>query len=225
MSDDRIAGLVCEGQTDVPVLRKMITTLWPSVKEVRSIQPELDELERAKGPAGWTQVQTWCERNAEKLDEVLDPLIGDPLDLLIVAVDVDIAIDAGIADPPQEVGAYESARLRQVIEGWLKPPRKRKLPSGVIVSTPVMAIETWVIAALFPKERAPEQIRDPAGLLVEKGKLRLSLKDGKPWKEFHRYRDFATLVGAKWKHIRKTCSEAERVSGVVEERRRQVERE
>ncbi len=43
---DRIAALVCEGQTDVPILKKMVQTLWPSIQEVRSLQPELDELDR-----------------------------------------------------------------------------------------------------------------------------------------------------------------------------------
>ncbi len=220
---DRIAALVCEGQTDVPILKKMVQTLWPSIQEVRSLQPELDELDRAKGPAGWTQVQTWCERNAAALDDVLAPLLGDPIDLLVVAVDVDIAIDAGIADPPQEVGGYESTRLRRTLEGWLKAPRRRRLPRAVVVSTPVMAVEAWVIAALFPKERAPEQIADPAGWLVEKNKLRLSLKDGKPWKELYRYRAFAPQVASRWGHVRKVCDEAERVSLAVEQRRKQVE--
>jgi hypothetical protein len=32
----------------------------------------------------------------------------------------------------------------------------------VVISTPVMAIEAWVIAALLPKERAPERIADGA---------------------------------------------------------------
>jgi len=223
MSEARVAALVCEGQTDVPVLRSMIQSLWPSIQEVRSLQPELDEMDRAKGPAGWTQVQTWCQRNAATLDEVIDPFVGDPIDLLVVAVDVDIAIDAGIADPPQEIGGYESTRLRKTLVGWLTAPKRRKLPAALVVSTPVMAIETWVIAALFPKERSPEQIPDPARWLVEKKKLRLSPKDGKPWKELHRYREFAQQLGGRLPHVRKSCPEAQRTSLAIEERRRQVE--
>lgn len=222
MSDSHVAALVCEGQTDVPILRRMIQALWPSVQEVLTLQPQLDEMDRAKGPAGWTQVQSWCEQNASTLDDVLEPDIGDPIDLLVVAVDVDIAIAAGIADPPQEVGGYESTRLRRTVEKWLKAGNRRKLPAAVVVSTPVMAIEAWVIAALFPKERAPEQITEPAQWLVDAGKLRLSPRDGKPWKELHRYRNFAEHVASKLSHVRKSCSEAERTSHAIEERQKQV---
>jgi len=223
MSDAHVAALVCEGQTDVPILRKMIQALWPSIEEIHSLQPALDEMERAKGPAGWTQVRAWCEQNASMLDDVLDPDIGDPIDLLVVAVDVDIAIDAGIADPPQQVGSYESTRLRTTVEGWLKAEKRRKLPAAIVVSTPVMAIEAWVIAALFPRERAPEQIADSAQWLVDKGKLRLSPKEGKPWKELHRYRDFALRIANKLPHVRTACAEAERTSHAIETRRKQIE--
>lgn len=222
MSDGHVAALVCEGQTDVPVLRRMIQTLWPSIREVLTLQPQLDEMDRAKGPAGWTQVQTWCEQNASMLDDVLDPEIGDPIDLLVVAVDIDIAIAAGIADPPQEIGVYESPRLRDVVDGWLRSGNRKKLPAAVIISTPVMAIEAWVIAALFPKERAPEQITDPAQWLVGAGKLRLSPRDGKPWKELYRYRQFAEQVAGKLSQVRRSCSEAERTSHAIEERQKQV---
>ncbi|TKC96503.1 hypothetical protein [Polyangium fumosum] len=222
MSDTHIAGLVCEGQTDVPILRKMIQALWPSVKEVLPLQPQLDEMERAKGPAGWTQVQSWCEQHASALDDVLAPDIGDPLDLLVVAIDIDIAIAAGIADPPQEVGGYESTRLRRTIEGWLKTPKRRKLPGAIVVSTPVMAIEAWVIAALFPRARKPEQIADGARWLVDNDKLRLSPKDGKPWKELHRYREFAQSVASNLARVRKSCAEAERTSQAIERCRDQL---
>ena len=35
MSSPRIAALVCEGQTDVPILRAAIQAVWPEVEEVR----------------------------------------------------------------------------------------------------------------------------------------------------------------------------------------------
>lgn len=223
MSDARIAALVCEGHTDVPILRATIQTLWPSVEEVRCLQPELDEVERAKGPAGWTQVQSWCERNAAALEEVLDPDLGDPIDLLVVAIDVDIAIHAGIADPPREVGAYESTRLRRTIEGWLKAGNRRRLPAAVVISTPVMAIEAWVIAALYPRERSPEQISDGADWLVRKEKLLRSPRDRKPWKDLRLYKKFAPQVARRLSHVRKVCPEADRTGLAIEQRRNQLD--
>jgi len=37
MSEPKIAALVCEGQTDVPVLREIIFKLWPEIEHVRAL--------------------------------------------------------------------------------------------------------------------------------------------------------------------------------------------
>ena len=223
MSDPRIAALVCEGQTDVPVLRAVLEEVWPGL-EVRCLQPELDETDRARGPAGWSQVKAWCERYAATLEEILAPDVGDSIDLLLVAIDADVAIEAGIADPPTRgVGAYETTRLRDTVRGWLRGEARKNLPPELVVSTPVMAVETWVIAALFPKENTPEAIGHPAKRLVEKKKLRISPDNGKPWKEMHVYRDFASSVAGKLKRVRRRCPEADRTLRAVEQRRKQLE--
>lgn len=218
-SRSRVAALVCEGQTDVPILRAMIQEAWPEVDDVRCLQPELDEMDRAKGPAGWSQVKTWCETHAGRLDELLAPDLGDSIDLLLVAIDVDIAIAAGIADPPREVGRYETTRLRTTMAGWLKAGGQARLPREIVLSSPVMAIEAWIVAALFPRQSSPENISDPAAWLVERKKLRRSPRDGKPWKELHLYRGFASKVATKLTRVRKVCAEAERTIRSVEQLR------
>lgn len=225
MSSARVAALVCEGQTDVPILRALIQQTWPALEEVRCLQPELDEMERAKGPAGWTQVKAWCEANAARLDEVLAPDLGDPIDLLVIAIDVDIAVEAGIADPPQHgVGVYETKRLRDTITAWLEIENRRNVPPAIVLSTPVMAVETWVIAALFRQQRSPESIGEPAAWLLERKKLRASPKDGTPWKELHLYRKFAARVATRVDHLRRTCNEAKRTLLAIERRRDELER-
>jgi hypothetical protein len=221
MSDARIAAVVCEGQTDVQILRAMILQVWPELEEVRCLQPELDEMERAKG-GGWTQVKSWCQRYAGRLQDVLDPDVGDRIDLLLIAIDVDIALSAGIVDPPMDVGLYETARLRKTMEDWLRFDPSKRLPPALVLSTPVMAIEAWIIAALFPKEIAPESVSDPALWLVRKKKLRSSPDDGKPWKELHRCRDFASNVAKKLSRVRKVCAEAGRTIASVERCRDRV---
>lgn len=224
MSEPRVAAVVCEGQTDVPIFREIIQALWPSVEEVRSLQPELDELGRATLPAGWTRVRDWCQQHADRLDEVLDPFVGSPIDLLLVAIDLDIALEAGIADPPNDVGAYEARRLRETMTDWMLASGRRRLPPEVVLSTPVRSLEAWIIAALYPRERAPEQIDDAASWLVTKGKLRRSPSDRKPWKELHRYRLFASTVAAKLRRVRAACGEAARTCGDIEVCRDRIER-
>jgi hypothetical protein len=200
----------------------MIQEVWPEVEDVRCLQPELDETDRAKGPAGWSQVKTWCEAHAGRLEEVLDPDLGDPIDLLLVAIDVDIAVAAKIVNPTTDVGLYETARLRATMQGWLRTKARAGVPRALVLSSPVMAIEAWIIAALFPKERSPETIGDPATWLVQRRKLRLSPSDGKPWKELHLYRRFAPTVAKKLGRVRKLCVEAERTLHAVEQRRAEL---
>jgi len=220
MSEIRTAALVCEGQTDVPILRAVLQEVWPELEDVLCLQPELDETDRAKGPAGWSQVKTWCETHAGLLEEVMNPDVGDRIDVLVIAIDVDIAIEAGIGGRPKRAGLYETNRLRSTMAEWLKTETQTNLPGGIVLSTPVKAIEAWIIAALFPREKTAESIGDPARWLVNKGRLRESPRDGKPWKELYRYRDdFAPQVGRKLKRVRKICAEAERTLRAVERRR------
>jgi len=224
MSEVRVAALVCEGQTDVPILRAMLQEILPDLEEILCLQPELDETDRAKGPAGWSQVRAWCEANANRLDEVLDPDVGDRIDVLVIAMDVDVAVEAGIADPPHRVGVYETNRLRDTMTSWLRANGRTTLPAAIVLSTPVRAVEAWVIAALFPQETGVESILDPAAFLMGKGKLRASPSDGTPWKELYLYRDrFAPRVAQSLKRVRKVCSEADRTLKAVEQRRQQLE--
>ncbi len=216
MSEPRRAAVVCEGHTDVPVFREIIQELWPSVLEVDCLQPELDETEKATGRTGWSEVKAWCEQHAEDLEEVLNPYVGAPFDLLLIAIDVDIAIAAQIADPPQSIGSYESTRLRDTMRSWLQTEKRRRVPELVVFSTPVMAIEAWIVAALFPRRTAPESIASPATELVKKNKLRLSPNDGKPWKELYRYKQFSKNVADALKRVRDKCPEAGRTCGEIE---------
>lgn len=208
MSDgDLVVALVCEGQTDVPILRALLETVLGESIDVRCLQPELDETQRSKGRAGWTEVRAWCERNGSALDELFEPDLGDPIDILVVVMDVDVAVEAGIENPPVSgVGPYESSRLRSLIAGWLTGSDRR-----VQICTPVMAIEAWIIAAMFPREKKPEKISDPAGYLARRGKLKESALDGKVWKDLRIYRDeFARVVKANPKRVQRACPEADR---------------
>jgi len=102
------------------------------------------------------------------------------------------------------------------MESWHLCSTRKKLPAEVVVSTQVMAIENWIIAALFPRQRQPESLTDPAGFLVGRKKMRTSPKDGSPWKETHRYREFGSMVGKKLARVRKACREADRTCCAIE---------
>jgi len=219
MSERIVAAVVCEGKTDYPILRGMIEKLWPEVDEVLCLQPELDETERASNAAGWSEVRRWCTDHAGALDEVLVPDIGPMISLLLIAIDLDIAVEAGIADPPTAVGSYESKRLRAVMRAWCRTPSKKNIPREVLFSTPVVAIETWIVAALFPRRNGLEKIQRPADELMVRKKLRKSPRDNKPWKEIHRYQEFVKNVSASLSRVRKRCAEADRTCREIEQLR------
>ena len=67
--------------------------------------------------------------------------MGDSIDLLLVAIDMDVALAAGIADPPRKPGGYETKRLRATMERWLTHRKGQHSLDRVVLSTPVMAIE------------------------------------------------------------------------------------
>lgn len=224
MSKGRIAGLVCEGPSDWAIFEALIQKLWPDIVDVRRLHPEVDEFDRARGASGWTGVREWCRRNAGKLSSVIDPGLGPPLDLLVVAIDVDIAVAAGIADPPTQGSAYDATRLCQVIRTWLKPDGAPPLPDQLVISIPAMAAESWAIAALFAAEANPENLARPAEYLVKKKQLDWDAdperrRKGKIHKAPVTYRRFAQQIAGKLARVRKTCPQAERTCRKIERTR------
>jgi hypothetical protein len=204
-----VLGVVCEGQSDFAILDRVLRKLWPDADEVLLLQPILDSLGRAQGSSGASGVQAWCERNANKLPAVIDPGVGAPLDLLVVALDADAAIASGVEDPPASPSAYDASRLCKTMRGWLG----KTLPRQLVITIPAMAIESWVVAALYKHPAKPEILPVPAKILVEKGRLVMDTKPKRQHKVIKPpavYRELAQHVAAKWARVKKACGEAER---------------
>jgi hypothetical protein len=199
-----VVGFVCEGSTDVVVLRRVVEKILGEI-DSRPLQPEVDALDRQipRGRSGWSEVRAWCQR-VNSFDDYFDPDVGDPLDLLVVAVDLDIAINAGLQKRPTNLSAYDATELCKIIKSWLPTP----LPGRVIITIPVMATEAWILAAMFPHLSDLESEANPAGILVEKGKIQIQ-RNG-PWKRASEYRHFAEVVTNKLKRVREECREANR---------------
>lgn len=200
-----VVGFVCEGSTDIVILRRVVESVLGDI-DPRPLQPETDALDRqvVGARAGWSEVRAWCER-ANSLDEYFDPYVGEPFDLLVVAVDLDIAVRAGLTKRPSNLEAYDASELCKIVKSWLPAP----LPSRVVIAIPVMATEAWILAAMFPRLRNLESVADPALMLVENGKIEMG-RNG-PWKRAKEYRGFADLVATKLKRVREACGEANRL--------------
>ncbi|HWU86952.1 MAG TPA: hypothetical protein VN253_06740 [Kofleriaceae bacterium] len=218
--------MVCEGQSDSVIFEELIQKLWPEVVDIRRLHPEVDELDRAVGSSGWTGVREWCRRHAGKLASIIDPGIGQRLDVLVVAldIDIDIAVAAGISDPPKHGSAYDATRLCQTIKDWLRPTGAPSLPEELVIAVPSMATEAWAIAALYTSERNPENIEKPAEYLVAKKQLDWDADPERRKKRKIRklpatYRRFAQQISGKLSRVRKACPEAARICRKIERRR------
>lgn len=154
-------------------------------------------------------MRAWCQ-DLRSFDELFKPEVGDPLDLLVIAIDLDIAIRAGVAKLPANLDAYDASELCTLVKSWLPKP----IPGKVIIAIPVMAAEAWILAALFPKLAGVERLPDPAGVLVERDKLEQG-RNG-PWKRASEYRGFADTVASKLKRVRQECAEANRFVAKLE---------
>ena len=203
-----IAGVVCEGHSDFAILREVIFKLWPETEQVLLLQPILDQLGHAQGASGASGVVAWCTRNAGDLDSVIDPGVGPRLDLLVIALDADAAIDAGIEDPPTNPSAYDASRLCAKIRGWLGA-----LPPQLVIAIPAMAIEAWIIGARFKSPANPERIAKPAHHLVARKLLSLDTRPKRQHKVVKppdRYRTFAAEIASRWSRVARRCGEAKR---------------
>jgi len=217
----RVAALVYEGPSDFEIYRAIIQKVWPEIDDVLSLQPEIDAEGYAVGQSGWPGVRKWCLDKAGRLDGVIDPGIGPRLDLLVIALDADIAAQAGIIDAPAHGSAYDTARLCTTVKRWLRPGVGRAaIPPEVVISIPAMATETWVIASLYAGENSPESIADPTRYLVEADQLAWDpLSKRKARKPPPVYRRFAAQIAGKLARVRKRCIEAERTCRKIEQRR------
>lgn len=212
----RVVGLVCEGPSDHTVLEPMIRAIWPAVRQVLPLQPTLDHTGHADGASGWTGVRSWCLEHAGRLETVVRSPIGPQLDLLLVVVDADIVDEAESTDSPSPDADHAPSRVCGQVKSWLAASQVR-LPAEVVIAVPAAAMESWVIAALYPSQRGPEGIPDPTAFLVHKGELRWDpRRTRKASKPPGTYRRFAAEVVKNMKRVRNRCPEAERAIAKIE---------
>lgn len=199
-----MVGFVCEGSTDIVVLRRVVEATLGEI-DARTLSPVTDDLDRQQPgtAAGWSQVRAWCQ-DLTSFDELFKPDLGDPFDALVIAIDLDIAIRAGLAKAHGNLAAYDATQLCALVKSWLPKP----IPGRIIIAIPVMATEAWVLAALFPRSVGIEREPDPAGMLVKRKKIKQGRKG--PWKRVSEYRVFAENVASKLKRVREQCFEANR---------------
>jgi hypothetical protein len=169
MSNPLRIALVAEGPTDAVVieaaLRAMLGERSFLLKQV------FPEDSSAFGPmgTGWVGVYKWCHAAATRGNGSLsgDRLIfgAGNFDLLLLHLDSDVAdynysngslvplptdgaLPCAKACPPPEDTTNE---LRKVLLSWCG---EDAIPTRTVLCTPSKSIEAWVVALLFPTDRA-----------------------------------------------------------------------
>ncbi|EFK09550.1 conserved hypothetical protein [delta proteobacterium NaphS2] len=228
MSDALRIAFVVEGPTDFVMLKSIMKNFLKGHDFISQVlQPEISEaFKTVPGTdGGWSGVLRWCLQAA---DQGRGKLSDNPLfvfhDLLNFHLDADVAgvnyEDGHVQDPFSEPtlpceedcppASATTDRLRTVALRWMGEQAK---PAQMVFCTPSKALETWLLAALFPDDKVSrmkdlECRQDPASTLQGKPKKCRLVRSGK--KDLDMYVQFAPEVAANWNRVTAKCSEARR---------------
>ncbi len=170
MAEQLRIALVAEGPTDMIVIRAALEAILRDRPFVMTLlQPEVSAALDGFGPfgGGWTGVYRWCKQAASRGGGRLssDALSYQNFDFLVIHLDADVAgeeyasgnirseaCDGNLpclhACPP---ASATTNALREVLLTWCGETR---VPGETVVCMPSMSSEAWILAALFPDDRA-----------------------------------------------------------------------
>ena len=220
MSDPLRIGAAVEGPADAIVLRAVLDCILTGTEyEFVTVQPE-ESAAFGHAAGGWGGVYRWARQSVKEGDgSVSGSTVLSFHDLLIVQIDADVAgktyVSARIHDAPrQDLPCQQPCpppnsttnALRTVILRWLGATQ---CPAQVVLCTPSMSIETWIIAAVCPTNRMVrrgdwECNRNPEGQL---GTLPLTQRFRKAVADYRDRQDQITLA---WPNLVATLTEAAR---------------
>ncbi len=215
--------LVCEGPTDVEVIRAVLDAHLEEDYILTQLQPEGSLYGGDAGPfgGGWKGVRGWCRQAAAAGGlEAIGALTAE-VKLLVLHVDADIASDSEIdVERPCPPPMPTVEKLESVVLGWLG---LNAIPPRVALCIPSKATESWLLRAIFPKdvaavpcsEVAPGEAcvechADPARLLLYQRPKFVRLKEGGVRKLRREYELNRNRLSKAWRDVVATCSSAAR---------------
>lgn len=225
-------GTIVEGSTDRLLLKAIVDEICPGEHEYLDLQPaDVGESFGERG-SGWKGVRRFCFDIWQQLsDDVTNFIIDYQLDLLIIHIDADVAVEGDlqeglvsvVKDLPQPCPPITliTANLREVVAKWLNLERADQLPSRIILAIPAQDSENWVFAALFPENELCQNHdyecihgstsqQHPAYLLTlaNYGRI-LRRKEGKIKKSRRSYQQILPSVVSAWDKVCAVCSQAQ----------------
>lgn len=222
MSDSLRVALVAEGPTDAIVVEAALQSMLGRPVLLTLLQPE-GSVAFGETGTGWGGVYRWCVKASVPGGGRLatNRLVLEAFDVLILHVDADVAGklygEATIAPragdkalpcerdcPPVETSTNA---LRGVLLSWCG---EEVVPPKVVLCVPSKSTEAWVVASLFPADRAVtatsvpfECLHDPGARLGQqpvRKRLRKTQSD---------YRSKEAALQAAWSRIAGPCGMSE----------------
>ncbi|MCB8977916.1 MAG: hypothetical protein H6657_10875 [Ardenticatenaceae bacterium] len=225
-------GTIVEGPTDRLLLKAVVDEICHGEHEYLDLQPaDLGDSFGERG-SGWKGVRRFCFDICQQLSEsVSDFIIDFQLDLLIIHIDADVALEEDLQEGAASIAkellqpcppiTLTTMSLEEVVTKWLNLEHASQLPSQVILAIPAQDSENWVFAALFPEDElcqrhdfecihASTEHQHPAYLLTlaNYGRI-LRRKDGKIRKSRSSYRQVLPQVVDAWDKVCSICFQAQ----------------
>jgi hypothetical protein len=198
-------GIVAEGKSDWLALEEIMRSVQPDI-DFERLRPDLTLISRS--PHGWRGVKAWCRENGSRLEALMSGVVGRPLHLLVIHADCSMAHNEEAVHPCPPAQATADA-LRMVMTGaWLGCD---VLPRFVVLATPSLTMDTWVVAALDPpyEGQNPLECDDEAERELVRRRV-LRLRDGEVKKPERQFRPLAEKMAERLDEVCAACSEAAR---------------
>ncbi|MCP4109263.1 MAG: hypothetical protein GY749_27680 [Desulfobacteraceae bacterium] len=223
-------GTIVEGPTDRLMLKAIIDKIFPEEHSYLDLQPTGNGASFGTTGTGWKGVRRFCFDLRQYLNTNIADFITDhQLDLLIIHVDADIALESDLQEnlmnPVENVNqpcppiTPTIAKLQEVVARWLNLDSASQFPSQVIISIPSQDTENWLFAALFPDDELcrhndyeciqNNSRKHPAYLLTLKNYNKiLKRKNGEIKKSKKNYQKVLENLIKNWDKVCEICSQA-----------------
>ncbi len=128
-----------------------------------------------------------------------------PMQVLVWKIGMESCHSHVVSRPPV---SSTTKRLRNVMLGWLG---EETAPPATVLCIPAMALETWVLVALFPDDGNVARTQhiecksDLKQTLQGKPKHKRLVSSGKSVVE--KYREFSDEIASEWPRVRELCNE------------------
>ena len=137
-------GIVAEGKSDWLALEAIIRSVHPDT-DFERLRPDMTLASRS--PHGWRGVKAWCQEYGTRLAVLMQGIVGRPLHLLVIHSDCSMAHNEGVDQPCPPARATADALREVITRVWLGSD---SLPRFVILATPSLTMDAWIVAALDP---------------------------------------------------------------------------